>query len=277
MTGIIDYAGIFPPAQLPLEPAIRNYARYCTEPESWMLGRFICPAAKLAELSPFVDELFATVPPLRISALGSGKPVDDFAAIADFRMRHGSIVSIDVFETKCAADPNNIAELTRKSHEHRLMPFLETAVDALPAIAGSLPAGFKLRCGGLEPSAFPDVEHVASVIESCDRHGVPMKLTAGLHHPTRRFDAGVKTKMHGFLNVFVAGVFANAGDGAVRRIVEDENPLNFRFDDDCMSWHDYRANIAEIEIARRERVISFGSCSFDEPRDDLYTLGLLKR
>src|SRR5437660_1475932 len=69
---VIDYAGLFPPATLPLDEAVRNYARYRTEPEGWMLGRFICPAARLAELSPFADELFPDWRPLAVAVLGRG-------------------------------------------------------------------------------------------------------------------------------------------------------------------------------------------------------------
>src|SRR5438067_7404264 len=50
LTGIIDYAGLFPPANLPLDQAIRHYARYRTEPESWMLARFVCPAKRLVDM-----------------------------------------------------------------------------------------------------------------------------------------------------------------------------------------------------------------------------------
>ena len=46
---IVDYAGLFPPARLPLDQAVRNYLRYRSEPESWMLGRFVLPAARLDE------------------------------------------------------------------------------------------------------------------------------------------------------------------------------------------------------------------------------------
>src|SRR4051812_517732 len=69
--GIIDYAGLFPPARLSLDPALRNYARYRSEPEAWMLGRFICPAAKLGELAGYGD-LFRAQPPFVFSALGRG-------------------------------------------------------------------------------------------------------------------------------------------------------------------------------------------------------------
>src|SRR5437016_3577280 len=79
LAGIVDYAGLFPPARLPLEQAIRNYACYRIEPENWMLGRFICPAARLAELAPFHEELFQTGPPFVFSALGRGG-----ATVAEF-------------------------------------------------------------------------------------------------------------------------------------------------------------------------------------------------
>src|SRR5262245_35312157 len=72
LTGIIDYAGLFPPAKLPFGEALRNYLRYCTEPESWMLGRFICTAARLRELSAFREEILAQSQPLVISALARG-------------------------------------------------------------------------------------------------------------------------------------------------------------------------------------------------------------
>ena len=41
LAGVIDYAGLFPPATLPLDEAVRNYARYRREPEGWMLGRLV--------------------------------------------------------------------------------------------------------------------------------------------------------------------------------------------------------------------------------------------
>jgi hypothetical protein len=142
----------------------------------------------------------------------------------------------------------------------------------------SAAAGLKLRCGGLEPSAFPSPEQVAFVITACRDALVPLKFTAGLHHPLRHYDEGVKTKMHGFLNVFGAGVLAHRhrlDEEQVRAIIADEDPTHFVFDDDCFRWKDYAATVGEIRLARQLAVTSFGSCSFDEPRDDLRTLGLL--
>src|SRR5262249_46461670 len=50
--------GLFPPAALPLDQAIRHYARYRREPDAWLLGRFVIQATRLAELAPYQDELF---------------------------------------------------------------------------------------------------------------------------------------------------------------------------------------------------------------------------
>ncbi len=43
----VDYAGLFPPAALPMAVAIRNYERYQESELAWILGRFVVPAAKL--------------------------------------------------------------------------------------------------------------------------------------------------------------------------------------------------------------------------------------
>src|SRR5688500_17540116 len=48
--GVIDYAGMYPPAQLPLNESFRNYVRYKTGKEAWIVNRFICPCAKVSEL-----------------------------------------------------------------------------------------------------------------------------------------------------------------------------------------------------------------------------------
>ena len=72
LSGLIDYAGLFPPAKLPLEQALRNYADYRSGPDAWMLGRFIVPAARLAEVSQVGGSLLGQGPPLAFAVLGRG-------------------------------------------------------------------------------------------------------------------------------------------------------------------------------------------------------------
>jgi hypothetical protein len=138
--------------------------------------------------------------------------------------------------------------------------------------------GFKLRTGGLETSAFPPPDEIAQVIIRCRDAKVPFKATAGLHHALRRFDPGIGTTMHGFLNVFGAGILAHAchlNGEQVGMVLLEEDAKSFVFDDQAFRWRDFKATTAEVTNARKRLMTSFGSCSFDEPRDDLRSLGLL--
>jgi len=47
LENVIDYAGLYPPASLPLEQVIANYERYRESAEGWMLNRLVLPADKL--------------------------------------------------------------------------------------------------------------------------------------------------------------------------------------------------------------------------------------
>jgi hypothetical protein len=313
LSGIIDYAGMFPPAKLPLEEAIRNYARYRTEPESWMLGRFICPLERLRELEPFLLELFQNGPPLQISALGrSGTSlVDDLKIAADFNNRYEieKLATVDGLELRLPEglfgsaetelEKTSVIDLEACRKMDTVapanlpiffeLPLTEDWQKNMTAFAGILfcarasknsyaSGGLKIRCGGMEPSAFPSRDQVASIITTCRDKGLPLKATAGLHHPMRHFDPEVQVHMHGFLNVFIAGVltFANRRtEKEVQAIIEDEDPKDFVFDEEGLRWKTYRAKTAQIEKARKEFITSFGSCSFDEPRDDLRGLGLM--
>jgi len=87
----------------------------------------------------------------------------------------------------------------------------------------------------------------------------------------------VKTKMHGFLNVLGAAVLAaehrwDAKQAAT--MLEDENADSFSFCEDFFAWRQWKISIERLRY-RRRFVASFGSCSFDEPREDLRALRLL--
>jgi hypothetical protein len=309
LTGIIDYAGMFPPAKLPLEEAIRNYARYRTEPESWMLGRFICPAARLEELVPYLEELKSGKTSILISALGRGGKEfselrqgikEDFQAIISFNRSHFKIARADTFEIK-VDDHHDYHELLGAAEGDRQQMFSDgedvaiyyeyvpskdlsekdwrqKTAEFISDLNQSGIGFFKLRSGGTGPADFPSCAKTAQVMNQCRQEEIPLKLTAGLHHPFRHFDAGMQVSMHGFLNVFTAGVLAYAhrlGEKHIHAIVEDEDPASFSFTKEGLSWKATEVTTEQIRIARRAFITSFGSCSFDEPRDDLRALGLI--
>jgi hypothetical protein len=301
LTEIIDYAGLFPPAKLTLDEAIRNYARYRQGDDAWMLGRFVIPAARLMDLEPYGEELFQAGPPFAFSVLGRGGATfpeflanlrADLADIAAFRERHGQRVTVDVFETRLPADladplvPNSALNLLKTVHVFpavglRLFCEAPGRPERLIEQLARLPSdeiGFKLRCGGVEASAFPPSQQIALALHGCLAAGLPFKATAGLHHPLPHLDEGIQARLHGFINLFLAGALAftrGLGFEQVRLLLDDDHAGNFEFTHKGAQWRNVRISTAEIATARRDFVVSCGSCSFEEPRQDLRALGWL--
>ncbi len=302
MSRIIDYAGMYPPANLPLEEAFQNFLNYRDLPESWILARFVVPAQRLTHLTPLLP---AAPDGLTFTTLGrSGASADEFLAslkldladIQSFRETHSAGVVVDMFET---ALPSSV--LTDAAQTHDLLksasdllnkngitvffeaPFgegwqlrAENLLHALRKLKDRH-VGFKLRMGGVTADAFPSAKQAAWAIASVRDAGVPLKCTAGLHHPIRHYNESVQTHMHGFLNVFGAGILAAAhglSQAHIQSILEDQNPGDFVFDEHGFAWKDLRVATSQIEQGRLFAV-SFGSCSFDEPREGLRNLRLL--
>ena len=132
-----------------------------------------------------------------------------------------------------------------------------------------------MRTGGVTADAFPRSVEIAKALVAAAKHQVPIKFTAGLHHPIRQFRDEVKTKMHGFLNVLGAAVLAAErkwDEKQTATMLEDEDAKIVSFHDTLFAWRDWEITLERFK-ARRKFVISFGSCSFDEPREDLRALG----
>lgn len=305
MSQILDYAGLYPPANLPLEIAFQNFIDYQATPEAWMLSRFVIPAKRLAELPAFQEKLFFTL-------LGrGGKDTDEFLEnmaldIADIHSfcEARDNVHADMFEVALPASSltdkfaaNDIvtraAEILNKNgitvffeapfDTAQGKPFGEGWEGRVQKLTRALRkvkdkhVGFKLRTGGVTSEAFPSTEQIAWAITEVREAGVPMKCTAGLHHPLRHFNSSVNTKMHGFLNVFGAGVLAFANgisQAQIQSILEEESPASFIFDEAGFEWKGLRVATSEI-VRARQSITSFGSCSFDEPREDLQNIHLL--
>src|SRR5256886_4526206 len=65
----IDYAGMFPPCSLALEPALRNQAQYIRSDDAWMLNTFVLPVIQFDSAKQLLPQ-FDPSHPLRVSALG---------------------------------------------------------------------------------------------------------------------------------------------------------------------------------------------------------------
>src|SRR5918996_992103 len=102
----IDYAGMFPPCILALEPALQNQARYVQSAEAWMLNGFVLPVEQFDPTRQFLSE-FDAQHPLRVAALGpKTTKADDFldglenvaTAIRSFSRYDVDLVSVSHLE-----------------------------------------------------------------------------------------------------------------------------------------------------------------------------------
>jgi hypothetical protein len=290
VTGIVDYAGLFPPAALDMRSAVENYARYLDDENAWMLGRFVVPEARAGEfLDAAARHLSSAREPWRLSAVVGDDVEPGLARIASFNRAHEA-VAVDVVEVK-GGSAEAIGAVAR-SLPAGLRAFVEVPiaedpaplVRALAASSASKRLRAKVRTGGVTPGTIPRVEDIARFIRACYASNVAFKATAGLHHPLRgdhalTYEAGSeRAVMHGFLNVFLAAAFCFNGLGATDapRVVALETSEGLHFDDDGVSWEEYRVSTAEIATVRRRFALSFGSCSFTEPVEGLVALGLLR-
>lgn len=299
-SGLIDYAGLFPPAKLDMPAAVKNYADYLRSPDAWMLGRFIVPVSRLAEFEKAAAGLLPTGAddePWPISALIDGELEPQLDAVWNFSSAHAKpaagLAVIDAVEIKLpsleAGPPAIDAALDLMPEP--IFPFFEIPVGqgdvrgCIAALSGS-DAAAKIRTGGVTPGAFPSPGDVAEFLLACHAADVPFKATAGLHHAVRAeynltYEPGCpRSIMHGFVNLFLAAAFARTARAPLEGLVsvlQESDPRAFSFADDHASWRDKRLEALQLAQARESFALSFGSCSFTEPSEELRNLGWLAR
>lgn len=301
--GLIDYAGLFPPAKLNMASAARNYHAYVDGPHSWMLGRFIVPASRLTEFQTASRDLLPTsdeFEPWPLSVLLDGAIESDLKAIYAFNSQHAEprqgLAVIDAVEIKVPLESGSpsaaFVDDTLDQIPDELFPFFElpapvtSAVDirGCLAILSDADAAAKLRTGGVTPDAIPPAAAIAEFIHACAAADVPFKATAGLHHAVRNeFPLTYeplcpRAMMHGFLNVFVASVLAKTARADVHtltQVLEERSAEAFAFTESRLTYRAHSAGMDQIEDARHGFALSYGSCSFDEPVAELVQLNLL--
>jgi hypothetical protein len=284
---LIDYAGLYPPASLPLDGVARNYAAYRRGPHAWMLGRLITPVDALGELEHLAQHEGATADdrwPLSVLVGGaqviasSGDLVQRALAARDSVLRIESIEAVAISDHEIAlvgsAFPDSIDRFVEIGSE-------PDPAELIGAIRHHSCAG-KIRTGGITPDAFPPPARLARFLARAATNGVPMKATAGLHHAIRgdrRLTYAAdspSTTMHGFVNVVLAAVLLIAGridEELAEALLEDDRPEAFKFGGRAASWLNAVVTYTEIAHARRVLLRSIGSCSFEEPVSELAELG----
>lgn len=242
LAGVIDYAGVFPPASLPLDRALAGYHHYREGEKAWVLGRFVIPAGELPKVPQNMLAPFSVI------------AESDHPGAAAIESKHLVSAPKPVY---CEVDG-------------------AARLDAVQA-AGSFA---KIRTGGVTPDAIPSVDAVASFILACGARRLPFKATAGLHHPIRSlrpltYEPDAPTAvMHGFVNVFLAAAFLWHGESGIAPVLAETDPAAFRFDERA-HWRTLSLSADQVAQARAHFAHSFGSCSVEEPISELERLGWL--
>lgn len=293
----VDYAGLFPPAALPLDEVVGNFNQYRELPSYPMLGRLVLPAGRLEEFAALADAIEVNSPeasPWRISALlPMVTETDKFAGacktIEQFNNRFESRgFVVDSLEIKTDS-PESVSH-TIDQLPDGIQAFLEIdcqndpgpSIGAIAKHSGTSKWFAKIRTGSVVADQIPPIEQVARFIGSCAAHSVGFKATAGLHHPLRNeyrltYEADPpRGIMHGFLNVFVASMVAfdkHVANEVIEEILSDTSPASFKFEENLLRWRDYEVESSRIRQLRETGILSFGSCSFLEPTEELQSLG----
>jgi hypothetical protein len=253
---LFDDAGLFPPASRPMAEALRAHERVRNGPHRRLVGPFLCPLTRLDELDACVAAGVPRPPELSVIGGRDGPP---------WRRAVSRLGVVQVEAPLGTALPEG-AHWVRRFVELPPDGPVEDAVEQVAALG----AGVKVRCGGQTPDAVPSPERLAEVLVACARRRLPLKATAGLHHPFRRRGAadGSGQAQHGFVNLLAAASVAQTGAscGDLAGILDTEQ-------DDAGDGG--RALLFRVDRRCRRLVRAIGTCSIDEPVDDLTALGLL--
>jgi hypothetical protein len=247
LAGLIDHAPTFPPAELPLAEALRAHDAAVHSEPGWIVNRFVVRASQLADLPR--DWMH----PLSIV-------VDSDVLTYDARIEAVELAHDDAVAHEPVTWPSHGGALPDPPEAYLEHPVGKRFDEWVARLAGSGRRA-KIRCGG---AAVPSIDDLAAALRACRSHEIPLKATAGLHHAVRTDD------QHGFLNLLAAAAF-----GDEEAALAETGPAAFSVDEEAFRWRDRTATPDEIAAMRRDLFVSFGSCSFDEPVDELRALGFL--
>ena len=290
-SGLFDYAGLFPPTGAPMPSVVEAFAGFVSCADAWMLGRLVVPASRLDEFESAAVAVLQGENVWRLSALlppaGDAALDDAVERVLAFNSEYAGRAVVDSVEFK-GDDPAAI-DASAQAIPEEIRAFVEIPVGDDPrgliAAVKSAEACAKIRCGGVTADLIPRSADVARFLHACASSRTAFKATAGLHHPLRAeqhltYEASApRGVMHGFLNVVLATACA-MHDESLRAsdlvpILEADDLSSFGFGETGVVALGHELSNEQITACREQLFLSIGSCSFDEPRDDLRRLGLL--
>lgn len=267
----VDYAGLYPPAALPLPEVLRNYASYQHLDAAWMLGRLVMNATDLPAFLGLRNSLPQANWPLSVLV----STPEDWTLLRSLMAQHP--LPIKALELKAGSlqDIQHQAGLAAKLGLREV--YFEVPLDRLDLLIDLQDRELcaKARLGGTTPQAFPEPDLVLGFLQQCVQLGLPFKLTAGLHHPIRGHypltyqPDSVKGTMYGYLNVLLATAFLLLAEkNLARQVLLETAASTIHFGSAGIKYAG--VTLASADLSRTRTFLhAFGSCSFLEPSHEL--------
>jgi hypothetical protein len=260
--------------------AIAAHVATRSGPTASLVGRFLCPASRLAEqratpgggdieVGAILDTVTIASDEAAVTAAVNAALLHRVASIEVAATGPDLDRSVAVLSAGLAVVPADLPVFVElpASELSEWPPALRVIAAAR---AGGRAIGAKIRCGGVERSAFPSQGELAAFIAGCHAAGVPFKATAGLHHAVAHTDPETGFEHHGFLNLLLSCTAVLAGDA--RRVTT----LLAARDAGVLVAAATALDTATAAQVRSELLVGFGSCSVAEPAADLWALGLVR-
>jgi hypothetical protein len=272
---LFDDASLFPPAALAMADAVSGHLRHQAAWYRATSGPFVCADTRIPELSMAMTAAGVAELDLALVLPGGAASLDSAvdAVFADPRLRLRAV------ELPIAASADTMASVSAAAAALERTPlagaaaFIEIPARQLTADVARAVADHrylaKVRTGGTAAEAFPDEPTLAACLATLVAARLPFKCTAGLHHAVRQSATDTGFEHHGFLNVLLSVAAALTSDQIEEVTAELADPAASRVAAKVSALD------ADTVSAVRGLFTSFGTCSTDEPIEDLVTLGLL--
>lgn len=268
LAALVDDAAVFPPGGSPLPEAVGAHLdRLGADLARWT-GPLLVPAAEAVTLPGLVGDR-----PLRVSVVA--RPGTDLTVLVEaVAALAGTTVEVAAVELgwatgwQAALDlaPGVVVELPRQARAQALAE----VVDARP-LAPEHGLLVKWRTGATPSWPWPDAEETAGVLAEVIGHGLPLKLTGGLHHllPADHGTADAPDPQHGLLGVLQAVRLGAAGAPVADLVaaLRETRPAPLVADLVTMG----AGEVAAVRAVLR----SYGCCTVTDPLSELAELGLL--
>jgi hypothetical protein len=274
-SGLIDFAGLFPPAALDMHTAVRKFLEYSRCNHRRALGKFILNLEQFPYLWDAAGDYVRGMP---LSVIAS--PESDWDDLRRMLDKGYAVKAVEIKSADGAAEVERVAaEVPAGPMIYFEVPVCGSGEEMLAAIE-SAGACAKLRFGGVTAEAFPSPQAAAYMLAELAHRRMIFKATAGLHHAVRgRYrltyaEDSPTAVMHGFMNLACAAAVLYFG-GEIQEaveVLEEEWPGAWQVSPEAIAWQQNSWNGDELREVRQKFFAGFGSCSFEEPLRELEAL-----